>query len=59
MVAISVIDQFGIVIAENPLFEESTKILTADLDAGIPYYVQIIGFDTGEQAYPYELVIID
>ena len=59
MVAISVIDQFGIVIAENPLFEESTKILTADLDAGLPYYIQVLAFDTGEQAYPYELVIID
>lgn len=59
MVAISVIDQFGMVIAENPLFEESTKILTADLDAGLPYYVQVLAFGTGEQAYPYELVIID
>ena len=59
MVAISVIDQFGTVIVENPLFEESTKILTADLVAGLPYYVQIIGFDTGDQEYPYELVIID
>ena len=59
MVAISVIDQFGMVITENPLFEESTKILTADLDAGLPYYVQVLAFGTGEQAYPYELVIID
>jgi len=59
MVAISVIDQFGVVIAENPLFEESTKILTADLNAGLPYYVQVLAFGTGEQAYPYELVIID
>ena len=59
MVAISVIDQFGTVIVENPLFEESTKILTADLVAGLPYYVQVIGFDTGDQEYPYELVIID
>ena len=59
MVAISVIDQFGMVIAENPLFEESTKILTADLNAGLPYYVQVLAFGTGEQAYPYELVIID
>jgi hypothetical protein len=59
MVAISVIDQFGMVIAENPLFEESTKMLTADLDAGLPYYVEVLAFDTGEQAYPYELVIID
>ena len=59
MVAISVIDQFGTVIVENPLFDESTKILTADLVAGLPYYVQVIGFDTGDQEYPYELVIID
>ena len=59
MVTISVIDQFGMVIAENPLFEESTKVLTADLLAGLPYYVQVLAFGTGEQAYPYELVIID
>ena len=59
MVAIRVIDQFGTVIAGNPLYEESTKIVTADLDAGIPYYVQILGFDTQQQEYPYKLVIID
>ena len=59
MVAISVIDQFGMVIAENPLFEESEKFLRADLDAGLTYYVQVLAFDTGEQAYPYQLVIID
>jgi hypothetical protein len=59
MVAIRVIDQFGTVIAGNPLYEDSTKIVTADLDAGIPYYVQILGFDTGDQEYQYELVIID
>ena len=59
MVAIRVIDQFGTVIAGNPLYEESTKIVTAGLDAGLPYYVQIFGFDTQEQEYQYTLVIID
>jgi len=59
MVAIRVIDQFGAVIASNPLHEESTKIVTASLDAGLPYYVQIFGFDTHEQEYLYTLVIID
>lgn len=59
MVAIRVIDQFGTVIAGNPLYEESTKIFTAALDAGIPYYVQIFGFDTQGDEYPYKLVIID
>jgi hypothetical protein len=59
MVSISVIDQFGQVIVENPLFQESTKFLTAELDAGLPYYIEVIGFNTGEEAYPYELVIID
>lgn len=59
MVAIRVIDQFGTVIAENPLYEESTKIVTAGLDAGIPYYVQIFGFNTHGQEYQYKLVIID
>jgi hypothetical protein len=59
MVAIQVIDQFGTVIAGNPLYEESTKIVTAGLDAGIPYYVQIFGFDTQGQEYQYKLVIID
>jgi hypothetical protein len=59
MVAIRVIDQFGTVIAGNPLYEESTKIVTAGLDAGIPYYVQVFGFDTHEQEYQYKLVIID
>jgi hypothetical protein len=59
MVAIRVIDQFGTVIAENPLYEESTKIVTASLDAGLPYYIQVLGFDTHEQEYQYKLVIID
>ena len=59
MVAIRVIDQFGTVIAGNPLYEESTKIVTAALDAGIPYYVQVFGFDTQQQEYQYRLVIID
>jgi hypothetical protein len=59
MVALRVIDQFGTVIAGNPLYEESKKILTAGLDAGIPYYVQVFGFDTQEQEYQYKLVIID
>lgn len=59
MVVIRVIDQFGTVIAGNPLYEESTKIFTAALDAGIPYYVQIFGFDTQGDEYPYKLVIID
>ena len=59
MVAIQVIDQFGTVIAGNPLYEESTKIVTADLDAGLPYYVHVFGFNTHEQEYPYKLVIID
>lgn len=59
MVAIRVIDQFGTVMAGNPLYEESTKIVTAGLDAGVPYYIQVFGFDTGGQEYPYKLVIID
>lgn len=59
MVAIRVIDQFGTVIAGNPLYEESTKIVTAALDAGIPYYVQVVGFDTHAEEYQYKLVIID
>ncbi len=59
MVAIQVIDQFGTVIAGNPLYEESTKIVIADLDAGLPYYVHILGFNTDGQEYPYKLVIID
>ena len=59
MVAIRVLDQFGTVIAGNPLYAESTKIVTAHFDAGIPYYVQVLGFDTLDQEYQYKLVIID
>jgi hypothetical protein len=58
-VVIRVLDQFGDVLAENPLYEESTKFLTADFDAGLPYYVQVLGFDTGDESYPYRLVIIE
>lgn len=58
-VAIQVFDQFGELIAGNPLYVESTKIVTADLDMGLPYYVKIIGFDTEGQEYAYRLVIID
>lgn len=58
-VAIRVLDQFGDVLAENPIYEESTKFLTADFDAGLPYYVQILGYATDGEAYPYKLVIIE
>ena len=59
VVAIRVLDQFGDVLAENPLYEESTKFLTADFEAGLPYYVQILGFATEGEIYPYKLVIIE
>lgn len=58
-VAIRVLDQFGDVLAENPLYEESTKFVTADFDAGLPYYVQVLGYATGGEVYPYRLVIIE
>ena len=58
-VSIRVLDQFGDVLAENPIYEESTKFLTADFDAGLPYYVQILGYATDGEAYPYKLVIIE
>jgi hypothetical protein len=58
-VAIRVLDQFGDELAANPLYEESTKFLSADFDAGLPYYVQILGFDTGVETYDYRLVIIE
>lgn len=58
-VAIRIFDQYGDLIKGNPLNAESTKFLTADLDTGLPYYLQILGFDTEGQQYPYRLVIID
>ena len=57
-VALRVLDQFGQPLAENPLYEESSKILTAHFDEGLVYYVQLLGFDT-EGTYPYKLVIIE
>ena len=39
--------------------EWADSLITAALDAGIPYYVQIFGFDTQGDEYPYKLVIID
>jgi hypothetical protein len=59
MVTLRVLDQFGEVLAENPLYEESTKFLTADFDAGLPYYVQVLGYDSVGEVYPYRLVIIE
>ena len=58
-VSLRVLDQFGEVLAENPLYEESTKFLTADFDAGLPYYVQVLGYDTAGETYPYRLVVIE
>ena len=58
-VALRVLDQFGEAVAENPLYEETTKFLTADFDAGLPYYVQVLGYDTAGEVYSYQLVIIE
>ena len=58
-VAIRVYDQNGELMVANPLFEESTKFLQAHFDAGLLYYVEILGFDTAMENYPYLLVIIE
>jgi hypothetical protein len=57
--AIVVYDQFQQVIASTPLYEESVKQVTVSLDAGLPYYVEVVGYDTVNDTYPYRLVIIE
>ena len=58
-VAIRVYDQNGELMVGNPLYEESTKFLMANFEAGVLYYVEILGFDTVMETYPYLLVIIE
>ena len=58
-VAIRVFDESLNLVAGNPLNGESTKFVSANLDAGLNYYIQIVAIGTGSLEYPYRLVVIE
>lgn len=58
-VYIAVYDQSQTTIASTPIGTESEQFVRANLTAGLAYYVEINGYNTGAAAYDYKLVVID
>lgn len=58
-VYLSVYDQNQTTIASTPVGTVETQRLSVDLVAGLAYYVEMNGYNTGSTAIDYKLVIID
>ena len=58
-VYLSVYDQSQTTIASTPVGTVETQRLSVDLVAGLAYYVEVNGYNTGATAIDYKLVIID
>jgi hypothetical protein len=58
-VYLSVYDQSQTTIASTPVGTVETQRLGVDLVAGLAYYVEVNGYNTGSTAEDYKLVIID
>lgn len=58
-VYIAVYDQSQTTIASTPVGTASRQFLSAELVAGLAYYVEINGYNTGPAAFDYKLVVID
>lgn len=58
-VYIMLYDQNQTTIASTPVGTVSEQLLVAELTAGLAYYVEVHGYNTGPVAYDYQLVIID
>ena len=52
-------DQSQTTIAGTSVGSIVPQELAADLTSGIAYYIQVQGYNTGEESYDYRLVIID
>ena len=58
-VYLMVYDQSQSTIASTPVGTFETQRLSIDLVAGLAYYVEVNGYNTGSTAEDYKLVIID
>ena len=59
MVYVSLYDQYQTTINSTPIGTAEEQFLSAELTAGLAYYVEIHGYNTGPGAYDYRLVIMD
>ncbi len=58
-VYIAVYDQSQTTIASTPIGTVARQIFTVDLTAGLAYYVEINGYNTGPDSFAYKLVVVD
>lgn len=58
-VYIMIYDQFQTTIDSTPVGTIAEQTVTAELTAGLAYYVEVSGYNTGPVAYPYQLLIKD
>lgn len=58
-VYLMVYDQSQTTIASTPVGGVETQRLAVELEAGLAYYVEVNGYNSGETAEDYKLVIID
>jgi hypothetical protein len=58
-VYIMIYDQFQTTIDGTPVGTLAEQTVTAELSAGLAYYVEVHGYNTGPMDYPYQLVIKD
>lgn len=58
-VYIMIYDQSQTTIDSTPVGTREEQTVTAELTAGLAYYVEVHGYNTGPMAYPYQLVIKD
>ena len=56
---IAVYDQSQTTIASTPIGTVARQIFTVDLTAGLAYYVEINGYNTGPDSFAYKLVVVD
>ena len=58
-VYIAVYDQSQTTIAATPIGVEAEQFIRVELTAGLAYYVEINGYNTGSDGLDYQLVVID
>ena len=58
-VYIAIYDQAQTTIASTPIGTVAKQIFTADLTAGLAYYVEINGYNTGPDGFAYKLIVVD
>jgi hypothetical protein len=58
-VYIMLYDQHQTTIVSTPVGTVAEQMVTAELTAGLAYYVEVRGVKTGSTPYPYQLIIVD